>query len=178
MTDAVLERVQRAVDRITVLFHWTSLLLLVGIVLAVNADILGRVVFERPLAGVAELMGQTVVAFVFLQLPNTFRSNRLLRTDGIPKALARRCPGRARLLDGALHGLAIAILLPLIAALAPMVWRDIASGSFVGAVGAATIPVWPTSLSVMLGTVLLTLQVLLCAANPCAERDARTPVSL
>jgi len=174
----VLDRAQRAVDRITVLFHWTSLLLLVGIVLAVNADIFGRVVFERPLAGVAELMGQAVVAFVFLQLPNTFRSNRLLRTDGIPKALARHWPDRVRLLNGVLHGLAIAILLPLIVALVPMVWRDMASGSFVGAVGAATIPVWPTSLSVLLGTALLALQVLLCAVNSCPERGARPPVSL
>ena len=174
----MLDRAKRAVDRITVLFHWTSLLLLLGIVLAVNADVLGRIVFERPLAGVAELMGQAVVAFVFLQLPNTFQANRLLRADGIPKALARRWPGSARTLDGVLHGLAIVILLPLMVALVPMVWRDVASGSFVGAVGAATIPVWPTSLSVLLGTALLTLQVLICAINPCPERDTRPPVSL
>lgn len=174
----MLERIQEAVDRVTILFHWTSVLLLLGIVLVVNADVFGRVVFERPLGGVAELMGQAVVAFVFLQLPNTFQANRLLRTDGIPKALARRWPGKARLLDGLLHGLAIAILLPLLVALAPMVWRDVVSGSFVGAVGSATIPLWPTSLSVLLGTAVLLLQVLLCAVNPCPEREKRPPVSL
>lgn len=169
---------RRVVDPATTLSHWCSLAVLVGLVVAVNADVLGRLALNRPVPGTAELMGQAVVIAVFLQLPNAFRRQRFLRTDSLMLVLRRRSPRCARALHFLLHGLAIAILLPLLLYSLPMLSKDLSSGDYVGAVGNVTFPVWPARLAVIIGSGLLLLQLGLRGTDPQPGGESSGPVSL
>ena len=77
--------------------------LIVLMALAVNADILGRDLFNHPIPGVTEFLGLSIVAVVFLQMANTLREDRHVSNDLIMAAIARRRPRLPRLLEARLH---------------------------------------------------------------------------
>lgn len=159
----LLQRSQDALDTLTRAFHWLSCAVLVGLVLLINCDVAGRLFFDAPVAGVSEIMGQAVVIFVFLQGPQAFRQRRFLRNDSFSSSLSRRRPRIGHGLTLALHGLAFAILLPLLIQSVPLLVKDWTSGDYVGAVGSFTFPTWPARLAVVVGGAVLMLQILFCA---------------
>lgn len=53
----------------------------IGLMLLINADILGRAIFNHPIAGVPEMVAYSIVGIVFLQLAHTLRSGSLTRSD-------------------------------------------------------------------------------------------------
>jgi hypothetical protein len=55
----------------TMVLNIVGTLLIIVMAVAVNADILGRELFNRPIAGVTEFVGLAIVAIVFLQMANT-----------------------------------------------------------------------------------------------------------
>ena len=60
-----------------------------ALMLAVNitADVIGRGAFNRPLTGTVEIITNSVVMIVFLQLPYAVHSSSMLRADFILEAL-------------------------------------------------------------------------------------------
>ena len=75
-------------------------LLIVAVMLLVNADVIGRGAFDAPVSGVPEMVSMSIVAIVFLQIAQTFRTGRLTRTElllgGLQKPQSAR-PPRARI---------------------------------------------------------------------------------
>jgi TRAP-type C4-dicarboxylate transport system permease small subunit len=55
--------------------------LILAMVLAVNADVGGRNLFNNPIPGVLEFVALSVVAVVFLQMANTLREDRHVSND-------------------------------------------------------------------------------------------------
>ncbi|MEX2479461.1 MAG: TRAP transporter large permease subunit [Gammaproteobacteria bacterium] len=149
--------------------------LIAAIALLVNADIVARIVFDRPLRGVAELVAIAMPATVFLVLAWASRSGGLMRA-GMPAA-----PPGTRLSVPAMVREAVAALAALLlsgaicAVSAPWLWRAWRDDEFLGVPGDFTVPSWPASLAVVLGSGLLALFAgadVLCWARRLARRSA------
>lgn len=144
---------------------------IIGLMVLINADIIGRGAFNAPLAGTAELVAFSIVGIVFLQLAHTLRSGSMTRSDVLLNVLERRAP-KARLLLLSLFHLVGGVLMFLIAW---KYWPSVVQAwqhperNFMGNPGFFTIPQWPLFILVFLGIVATAIQFLLLAWN-----DART----
>lgn len=137
----------------------TRALLVLAAVLAfllcflVVADVIGRVVFNRPVKGTTEIVSLSIVVICYLQAGFAIRSGGMLNVDMFVSRLGPR--GRsAAAAFAALAGLAFFGLI---------CW-----GSFEGAAhawtsnefegeGALRVPVWPARFVLILGTAIATL---------------------
>lgn len=129
----------------------TALILVV--MLAMDADILGRALLNRPLAGAAEIVTMAMAAIVFLQLPAALAAGRFVQSDTLLGALDARLPRLAAALrplwclaGGAVFGL-------LAWAGAPLFWKDWLRGEVYGVPGIFTFPRWPVGLVILIGCV-------------------------
>lgn len=134
-------------------------LLIAGLMLLIGADVIGRGLLGRPVAGVPEIVTLSIVAIVFLQIPAAFRAGRLTRSDALLGWLRRAAPRAAARLEAVFDLLAIAMVAVIVRATWPMLvdaWRD---GDFVGAIGNFTAPTWPVKAAIVLGGALLIAQI-------------------
>lgn len=135
-------------------------LLIVGLVLIICTDVLGRNLFGTPLPGVPEMISLSIVAIVFLQVPQTLKSNRLTRSDGVILTLHRRAPRVAATLEILFDLLGFLVIATILYAHWPILMKSISRHEYVGAVGNFTMPTWPAKLMILIGASLLSLQFL------------------
>lgn len=149
--------------RFTVGLSLIGTLLIIVMSIAVNADIIGRDVFNHPIAGVTEFLGLSIVAVVFLQMANTAREGRHINNDLIIATVAKRNPRLARLFY-AVFELIAAILFALVVR---FVWPNLVDnyygGYFKGTSGYIEIPLWPFIGVVLIGAAAASIQHLLLA---------------
>ncbi|OVZ62228.1 MULTISPECIES: TRAP transporter small permease subunit [unclassified Pigmentiphaga] len=157
----------RILDACTAALNAVGTLLIVGVMVAINSDIVGRAFFGHPISGVPEMVSMSIVAIVFLQVAHSLRLGGLTRAEVLLDKLAPR--GRAGL--EALYCLiGAAFCAVLFNGLVPLFERAWTRDLFVGAIGDFTAPIWPVRLIMLVGTVALGLQFLaravraLCAA--------------
>ena len=124
-------------------------LVVLGLVVMINADVISRNAFNAPFPGTYEMVQFLLVMIVFLQLPDVIRINRLTRSDGALAMLADRRPGIARFFARIIDG-GSAIFMGLIAyAVWPEFLRSWGSGAFFGTPGLFTAPYWPIHLIIV-----------------------------
>jgi len=143
------------------------------------ADIVARGGFDRPIGGVAEMVGYSIVAAVFLQIANTVHAGGFTRAEVMIGALERKRPVAAAVFN-TLFTLLGALVFALIAvgAYAKLVeaWPDLRFGNE----ESFSVLVWPLRAIVMLGASLAALHFLLAcgrsALNVANAVAARRPV--
>ena len=129
------------------------------LLILVNTDVVGRTLFNKPVRGVAEIVGMTIVACVFLQLAHAIREDRLTRSEIILERLTKHHQFK-RGLEAAYNLLASFILAVLFVYSIPLFTSAWAIGEFVGAEGDFMAPVWPVKLITVIGSLLAALQCL------------------
>jgi TRAP-type C4-dicarboxylate transport system permease small subunit len=113
--------------------------MIVGLMLLITADVIGRAFFFRPIAGVPELVKLSIVCIAWLQMAYTLRVRQHLRSTLILDALPR-IPRRAILVLNCLIG---AGMMGLIAYFSyPELLRSWRLGVFEGE-RPVRVPVWP-----------------------------------
>lgn len=150
----------RALDMVTQTANVVGSLLIVGLVLLITSDVLGRNLFGAPVAGVPEIVSLSIVAIVFLQAPQALLAGRLTRSDGVIDVLKARAPRVAQTLETLFDLVGMCVLGAILYSHWPIMTRAWARGDFVGAVGNFTAPTWPVKAMLALGTALLALQFL------------------
>ena len=115
------------------------------------ADITGRTMFARPIAGVTEMVSLSLIGCVFLQIAHAIRGGRLMQVEMVLGRLGERRP--ALVSDWQIFLLAVsAAVLALIAIGA---WPDFAAAlrtnEFAGVEGIFKITVWPIKLLLVVG---------------------------
>ena len=150
----------RVLDGLTQGANICGSLLISALVVLIGVDVLGRNLFLVPVSGVPELVTLSIVAIVFLQVPQALKAGRLARADGTLEALRRRWPRFAMALDTVFDLLGAFVVTVLLFAHAPILGRSWARNEFVGAVGDFTVPTWPVKMMILIGIVLLALQFL------------------
>ncbi len=140
-----------------------------AITVLVCADILGRVLFSFPIAGVPEIVKVSIVAIVWLQIPHTLKIGGHLRSD----VVLRRISGRGRsildLFAYALGALVFGLLVFSGWDTMIMAWEI---GEFEGELP-VRVPTYPLRSIVLLGAALACLQFLLMAADVIREMSTR-----
>ncbi len=145
-------------DRVTVVFNVAGTALIVCLMLLIGADVFGRQAFNAPVAGVPEMVSLSIVAIVFLQVPQALRSGRFTRSDALLNQVWKTRPSIARIMELVFDAISILVLLALLYAVWPLFVKDWQRDTFIGAVGDFTAPVWPVKFVMVIGTILLIAQ--------------------
>jgi len=119
----------------------------------VVADVVGRVVFNRPVKGTPEIVSMSIVIICFLLASYAVQSRSMLQADILLGVMGRRGPLISTFLSGVLGAMLFGLIVwgsyePSLHA-----WN---SGEFEGE-GALRVPVWPARFVVMGGSLLVTL---------------------
>jgi TRAP-type C4-dicarboxylate transport system permease small subunit len=145
----------RVLDWCTAALNALGTLLIVGIMLAINADVIGRAFFGSPISGVPEIVSMSIVAIVFLQIAHSLRTGGLTRAE----ILLDQLPPRVRAGMETVYCLVgVALCFVLFNGLIPLFDRAWTRNTFVGAIGDFTAPIWPVRLIMLIGTAALGIQ--------------------
>lgn len=160
---SVLAIIRREVDRVTMALNVVGTLLIIGLMILVNADVIGRGAFNLPVSGVPEMVSMSIVAIVFLQVAQTFRMGRLTRTDALLGAIERRSPRLRAFLELVFCTGAIAIMVQLLTASWPLFVKSWERNTYEGTIGDFTAPIWPVKLIILIGCTALIVQLIVAA---------------
>lgn len=136
---------------------------ILGLVLLICADVVGRSLFGNPIAGVPEMVSLSIVGIVFLQLASTLRAGRMTRSDVLLNLLGKRFPGLGFALELLFDLAGACIVFVIVRASYPRFLTSLERNEFVGVVGHFTAPTWPIKLIVLLGAGALAVQYLIHA---------------
>ncbi len=151
--------IRRLIDLITTGLNVIGTLLIIGIMVLVNADVIGRGVFNLPISGVPEMVSMSIVAIVFLQVAQAFRMGRLTRTEALLGMLQKHYPKVRALAELIFCAGAIAIMVQLLTASWPLFVKSWVRNTFEGTIGDFTAPIWPVKLVILIGCVALIVQI-------------------
>jgi TRAP-type C4-dicarboxylate transport system permease small subunit len=135
----VAEIAHGGLERFARMFHLISVFGLFAIALLVCADVVSRGLFNKPVPGTAEMVANTLVALVFLQLPFAVLSNGMIRATVIYDAA--NDTGRL-----AIETCTCILGIFICASIAYGGWRPMLEAIEIGAYegeGAFRVPVWP-----------------------------------
>ena len=143
----------RAFSRFVAALNSVGGVLIFGLVVMINLDILFRFLFNAPIDGVTEMVELSIVAIVFLQLSDAVRNRRLTRSDGLYSKVREHRPRLGHML-GIFFDLAGAVFfLTMIAGSIPRLVDAWEHGYYTGNMGIVIIPVWPVRLVIVIGAI-------------------------
>jgi len=142
-----------------------------AITVLVCADILGRVLFQYPLAGVPEIVKVSIVAIVWLQIPHTLKTGGHLRSDIVLRYLSERSRAVLDLFACVLGAIIFGLLVYSGWDTMILAWE---MGEFEGELP-VRVPTYPLRTIVLLGAALTALQFLLMAAEAVRRLASRSP---
>ena len=162
--DAYNQTLPFGLHRLTQGLNALGTLIIIGLMLLINTDIVGRTGFDAPVRGVTELVSLSIVGIVFLQLADTLRSGRFTRADMLLDRLKRNQPVLAAVLQAIYHGLGALLMGIILWAAWPSLVESIRIREYVGALGDFTAPVWPVRLMMLVGLGVTALTFVLLAS--------------
>ena len=125
------------------------------IMILINADVFGRYLFGAPINGVPEIISLSIVGIVFLQLANTLRVRRMIRSDVIVGRLLANRPRAGHALQAVHHLTGMLIM----AAVVWFVWPKLIEAwedkIYIGDIGHFTVVTWPI-LAIIVGASAVT----------------------
>lgn len=168
-TALVADRWSRALGAVTSLLNAIGSAWIFGLMLMMLGDMGARLLFNRPIAGVAEVAGLSIVGIVYLQLASAVQSGRMTRADFIADWVARHAPRTGHLMTAGFQllgactmaGLAWVSVDPLRSA-----WTD---QETLGTAGVFLVATWPFRGMVVMGATLAAVCYLLRAAHALAR---------
>lgn len=163
-------RLVRTADAIMGTANVVATLWILGLMVLIVCDILGRETLGRPIAGVPEMVKYSIVGIVFLQIAHTHRKGEMIRSDGILGMVRRRSPFAGRMMDTIAQLCGAAFAATLAWAVWPKAVRAFERGEMEGVQGHFTLPVWPFLSLIVLGSTLLALSFLLTALATLTEQ--------
>jgi len=131
-------------------------LVVLGLVIIVNFDVVARGVFNQPFRGAVEVVQFSIVLIVFLQLPDVVRINRLTASDGFLNLVGNRFPRFTRGLRFFINTIAALFMAAIAVTMYPEFIEMWHTQDFFGIPGVFTAPWWPIKL-------VITLSAALCA---------------
>jgi len=153
----LLYNLSAVVERIAIAANAIGTLVVLGLVMVVNYDVVGRGFFDHTFHGSVELVQFSMVLIVFLQLPDVVRVNRLTRSDGFLALAGNRWPGLFVWLDKFINLVSCIFMLLVAIAIWPEFLDMLETRDFFGVPGVFTAPWWPIKLVIFLSASLCSL---------------------
>lgn len=141
-------------------------LVVLGLVLVVNVDMVGRGAFNLPFRGAVEIVLFSMVMIVFLQLPDVVQVNRLTRSDGFLLVLGSTRPKLSGVIRRGIDALSSLFMLMVAIAIWPEFLDMWETQDYFGIPGVFTAPYWPIKLTIFASASLCTLLFVLKATLP------------
>lgn len=138
---------------------------IVVLLLMINLDVFSLNVIGRPIVGVKEAVGVSIAGIVFLQLAETLRSGRHIRSDMFLDGVKASRPRVGQALEAIYHLAGAALMSMIVWYAIPIVTTAYNSDYYVGTPGIFTLKTWPVFVIVVLGAVMTLLQFLVYAAS-------------
>lgn len=151
----------RIIDGITQIANIGGSLLIFALVLLIGADVFMRNLFKMPISGVPEMVTLSIVAIVFLQIPQALKAGRMTRSDALINVFMHKFPRVGIALETIYDLFAVGIICVIFYATWPIFLRSWNRSEFIGALGDFTAPTWPVKLLILVGCTLLVLQFLI-----------------
>ena len=161
LTKLIFSKIEQFFNFITQSFNIIGTILIIFIMIIVNADVIGRELFLRPIAGVPMMVSMSIVAIVFMQTPQTFNRGRLTQNVAILNAIGRRTPLVKLLLDITYSIAAFFLILQIFKSTYPLFIKSWVRNTYEGTIGDFTAPIWPIKFVILLGCFLLMVQIML-----------------
>jgi TRAP-type mannitol/chloroaromatic compound transport system permease small subunit len=137
-------------DRAVVVLNAIGSLWVLLLVLLIDADAIGRTLFNLPIAGMIEIVAVSLAVIVFCQLADTIRLGKLTRSDTF---LARLSMGArsGRLVVAGFELLGALVMALIVVGTVPLLMQSYERGYFIGVRGVFTFPDWPVKLVIVIG---------------------------
>ena len=148
------DRIFLALSGLSRIVNAIGTLVVLGLVLVVNIDVVARGVFNAPFRGTVELVQFSIVLIVFLQLPDVVRSGKLTRSDGLLLALGSSKPRLTRTIRRLINATSAVLMLLVAITIWPEFVEAWQTNDFFGTPGIFTAPWWPVRLVIFLSAVL------------------------
>ena len=132
-------------------------LLIMAMMLLICTDVVGRNLFTKSLPGVIELVELGIVSIVYLQIADTLKSGKLMRSDALLTQITSRFPLFGTVMN-MLFDITGAVLFYFMTMGAFVRLTEAWQGGFyLGNQGSFTVQTWPMELCVTLGSGLMCL---------------------
>jgi TRAP-type mannitol/chloroaromatic compound transport system permease small subunit len=148
---------------VTMALNIAGTVLILTMAVAVNADVLGRNLFNHPIPGVVEFIGLSIVAVVFLQMANTLREDRHVANDLLMRLVSRSRPRVAAGLFATFNLIGAVLMALIVYYVWPLLRDSYLGGYYAGTAGLVEIPIWPFMAIVIIGAAATAVQFLLLA---------------
>lgn len=127
------------------------------IMLLINADVLLRFLFKKPIDGVTEIVSISIVGIVFLQLGDAVREGRLTRSDGFFNKVCESKPRVGSVMSVIFDICGVVFFTVILFGAVPFFIDAWKGGYFIGTEGIFTFPKWPVRLILVIScfTVIL-----------------------
>lgn len=155
--------VDRWFGRFSSLLNASGTILIGFIMVVVNADVIGRFLFDRPITGVTEMVIMSIAAIVFLQFSDTLRHGRMIQADTLLRVLQPRWPAACHALQSFFHVVGAATFGVILYATIPFLQRALDSGDAYGNPAVFAVPKWPVRVIMIVGCAAMLVQFLLLA---------------
>lgn len=149
---------------VTMAFNLIATAWILVLLAMINLDVFSLNVIGRPIVGVKEAVGVSIAGIVFLQLAETLREGRHIRSDMFLTRVRNSFPRVGHLLE-AVYNLAGAVIMSFILWYAlPLATTAYKGSYYVGTPGVFTLPTWPVLAVVVIGAAMTVFQFLVHAA--------------
>ena len=154
---AALRKIEQLASKVAIVANAAGTLVVLGLVMVVNYDVVARGIFNKPFHGAVELVQFSMVLIVFLQLPDEVRVNRLTRSDGFLSVAGARWPIVRTVLNKFINLVACIFMVLVAIAIWPEFLEMWETKDFFGVPGVFTAPWWPIKLVIFISAVLCSL---------------------
>ncbi len=148
-------------DGLAIISNVAGTLVVLGLVVIVNFDVVARGAFNAPFRGAVEVVQFSMILIVFLQLPDVVRVNRLTRSDGFLVVIGNRFPQVSLWLRRLINFVSAIFMLLIAIAIWPEFTEMLETRDYFGVPGIFTAPWWPMKLAIFLSATLCTILFLL-----------------
>ncbi len=131
------------------------------LMLLINADVIGRYFFNRPLEGTIEIVSMSIVGIIYLQLGQALRCERFIRSDSLLGHVLTNKPQFGYAIQ-AFHHLVGGVLLGIMVYFCiPETMSAWAQAEYLGTEGVFVFYIWPIDAIVALGATVTAVQFIL-----------------
>jgi C4-dicarboxylate transporter DctM subunit len=124
------------------------------------ADVIARSFFNQPLPQIPEIVGYSIVAIVFLQLPNTLHLKKLTQADAFIEKLMIRRPTAGSIYNATYSLCGVGVFSLIAYGLIPDAIEDYRYEEYFGQVGDLIVYVWPFKAIMAVCSVITALEFL------------------
>ena len=147
----------RILDAVVKSLNALGTLLIIGLMVLICSDVISRNVLGTSLPGVIELAQLGIVSIVYLQIADTLRSGKLLRSDALMRKIISGYPRVALTLNIVFDAAGVFLFYFLAVGAVDRFAKAFAGKFYIGNLGSFTAPTWPMELCVAIGSALVCL---------------------